>query len=551
MSGFFRNPRVALVAALLLAVAGALGWGWPVAPGDPPHVLVDRSASCHPPGTSPPGSVAFDDSRLLDAIGRAVAAGAGRVRLYTDGCDLDRVTPAALAVPVEVVLRPRRDQAILLDLRAPDVVDPGQSFAVQAEIGRTEGDATGPRSFAVRLTRDGERIGRTRSLELARGQRRTVSFVDRVPTTGSVRYRCELDGAPARELYVQVGRAPRIAVAGPAPDWPGFRFFPLDATTPFDAALVREPIRSQPVRAHLERALRGGAGLLASSSWRAPLLPLTETPPAGRAVVLLIDISGSMEPHLPDLVRAYGFLLTRLDPDDRVLLLRFRDGVIDASAWKPARDSLALWKNVRPQGPTQLGPALREAAQRLAEVGARARRLYVVSDGAWEEDLALPEALGDVERAALFVTDDVPAHAKQAFPRHAVRSGAWEQALVQLEEEAPDRRVRDAVEATTGTVPGWLRGALPATRVFRDFPRLYPRGLGESIALAAGSIPIVAAREEGGRIVQVAPPALLSPALLRAVLTDRGALRLRARRVGLDVEVEAFGAIGGPLVWSG
>ena len=115
-------------------------------------------------------------------------------------------------------------------------------------------------------------------------------------------------------------------------------------------------------------------------------------------------------------------------------------------------------------------------------------------------------------------------------------------ALRKLEEEAPDRWVRETVSAKVSDPFGWLRGAL-AERDFAHFPRLYPKGADERVALAYGELPIVAARIEGGRIVQAAAPDAASEAMLRACIAEQGT-GLRAWRVGRGLEIEARGSNG-------
>jgi hypothetical protein len=284
--------------------------------------------------------------------------------------------------------------------------------------------------------------------------------------------------------------------------------------------------------------VRAGAGLLALGASDAPLLPLTENPPEGRAAVVLLDISGSMEPHLAALRQGFFELCARMDPADRIALVRFRGGVVDATGWVDAADGASLWTTPVARGATELGPAIAAANRLLLEAEARHRRIYVVSDGQWEEGVTAP----DLHRAALFVTDDPPKHALDLFPIHARGAVVLTTALRKLEEEAPDRWVRDTVSAQVSDPFGWLRGAL-AARDFARFPRLYPKGADERVALASGEIPIVAARIEGGRIVQAAAPAAAGEAMLRACIAEQGT-GLRAWRVGRGLEIEARGGSG-------
>ncbi|MHC4410704.1 MAG: VWA domain-containing protein, partial [Planctomycetota bacterium] len=417
----------------------------------------------------------------------------------------------------------------------------GQRFGVRVTVGRTAGDATASRSVRVRLQRDGERLGADRTIRLERGQRRTINFVDSVDNAGTVRYAATmLGGRGGRTAFVRIGDQPVIGVVGSVAAWPGFHFEAASANTPCDAYLVSAPVRDPALRRSISAAVRAGAGLLALGAPDAPLLPLTENPPEGRAVVVLLDISGSMEPHLASLRQGFFGLCARLDATDRVALVRFRGGVVDASGWRDAADATSLWTTPTARGNTELAPALLAAQKLLLKAEARHRRIYVVSDGEWERGVEVP----DVHSAALFVNDSPPEHATRLFPVHARGAGALTTALRKLEEAAPDRWVRAPVVARALDVPGWLRGGLPTGTTFGDFLRLYPNGNDERVALGAGDVPIVAARIEGGRIVQAAAPAAASEAMLRACLADAGRVRVRAWRDGRGLAIEAVGSGG-------
>jgi hypothetical protein len=499
-------------------------------------VLVDASKSCSAPALE--GAEHFSHSDLLRAVREASAE---RVLLYTDGCDTSGETPRDPGFPVDVVLVPRADRALILSLQAPPRAGIAQRFGVRVTVGRTAGEAAPARSIRVRLQRDGERLGGDRTIRLERGQRSTITFVDSVDNAGAVRYEAKiLGGRGGRVAFGRIGDEPVTGVVGAVPAWRGFHFEAATVHTPCDAYLVSAPVRDPALRRSISAAVRAGAGLLALGAPDAPLLPLTENPPEGRAVVVLLDISGSMEPHLAALRQGFFELCARLDATDRVALIRFRGGVVDASAWRDAASATALWTAPTARGNTELAPALLVAQKLLAEAKARHRRIYVVSDGEWERGVEAP----DVHRAALFVSDAPPEHAIRMFPLHARGAGELTTALRKLEEAAPDRLVRTPVLARALDVPGWLRGALPSVTTFGDFLRLYPNGNDERVALGAGDVPIVAARTEGGRIVQAAAPAAASEAMLRACLADAGKVRLRAWRDGRGLAIEAVGSSG-------
>jgi len=559
MSGVWTNPRWAALGAGLLAVLGAFGLGpaWSARTGDS-VILSDASASC----ASAETGRSFEHSDLLRAVREAVSQGARRVVLYTDGCDTTGAKPTNPGVPVDVVLRPRRDNVGLLAIHIPARIPPGAAFLVRVEVGRTAAPSGSPTRVRVRLSRDGESIGSAQAVTLKRGSTRSITFVDRVPRAGVVRYRAKIEGGaggPADdqlEAIARIGDRPQVLVFGSLPAWAdnfeitGWRSgMALDG---FDAILLAEPPPTRAVAERIERAVRSGTGLLVLG--HAPriesLLPLTDDPPEGRAAVVLVDVSGSMERHLDAIRVGFSDLAARLAPRDRVALILFRDQVVHASAWAAATDAETLWKTVPARGNTLLGPAARRAMDLLGNAKARHRRLYVVSDGEWgdEDKGALARLLAagaNVHRAALFVADDAPDASRALFPVHAVASAEpLDAMLVRLEEQAPDRWVRDEVRARVADVPAWFRGAVSGDGVFRDFVRLYPKGEGERVALAADTVPVVAVRTEGGRIVQAACADAVGAAALRACIRDDSAVELTARREGNSVLLSARGSGG-------
>jgi len=580
MSGFWARPRLVAALALALALLGAagLGPGWGQGT-DATAVLVDISPSCAGVFPLPAGARKFAHSDLHRALREAREGGAARVVLYSDGCDTTGAPPTNTGIPVDFVVVPRSDNIALESLELPPRVGAGVPFAVRVRVGRSACVADGASDVRVRLFRDGEAVGAPRRVRLLPGARRAINFVDQVDLAGVVHYAVREEGGAggagtggtggtgddSLEARLRVGDEPQVVVIGPPPPWLAQAAF---VSTPFraglaldgfDAALMTAPLPAGPAAQRVAQAVRAGMGLLvvgdpgAEGTQLAELLPLTATPPDGRAVVLMLDLSGSMERHLDALRQAYFDLCARLAPGDQTALVRFRGHVVDASEWAPARDAERLWKPAVARGNTALLPAAERALSMLREVPARFRRLYVVSDGEWEDaeddDLvALFDASPGVYRAVLFVGDgtraDPPADARKLFPVHAATGASIASALLKLEAAAPDRWVRQEVTATAFDPPAWLRGGVPATRVFRDFPRLYPRGVDERVVLGARDVPLLAARVEGGRIAQAASAAATNEALLRACATDTGGVRLSACRDGRGVHLVAFGSGG-------
>jgi hypothetical protein len=144
----------------------------------------------------------------------------------------------------------------------------------------------------------------------------------------------------------------------------------------------------------------------------------------------------------------------------------------------------------------------------------------------------------------------VPLESKALFPVSLTAKDDLAAALRRLEDAAQDRTVASA-DATASPPPPWLEGAVPSAGTYRDFPRLYPRGVGETVVLSAGEIPVVAAWRPGGKVVMSATAEIDLAALVRAVLKDTGGVRLRAWREGDGVVAEATGSAGAPFVFGG
>ncbi|MHC4818970.1 MAG: vWA domain-containing protein, partial [Planctomycetota bacterium] len=508
--------------ALLLALVGAVGLGPRLGFGRAEVVAaMDLSASCEPPPTLPSGALTSDDSRLGALLRRARAAGAERIRLFTDGCDISGAAPAAPGVPVDVVLRPRRDDVGILDLKVPARIQPGVDFVVEILVGRTAGPASGPISFHVNLLRDGARVGQPRALRLERLQTRRIRVRDRVDEARLVRYRAQLKaplGAPEndhREAVARVGDQPLIlAVGAPVPSgWRGEVRQPAEVAAfladpsvraRIDAILLARDLPAQ-AQERVADAVREGAGLVAlggtgfAGEPLARVLPLTETPPEGRAALLLLDFSGSMQERKGELLDAVDRLLSHFAPTDRVACLAFRDAPVQRAPWTTVADARWDLRALRPHGNTLLRPALEEAERMLLEVSGARRRVLVVSDGEWGDrdgprlrrSIAALESAG-IHLAALFVQPEVDPAARDLFPFSLQAGDDLAADLVRLEDGAEDRTVPEA-NATVGDVATWLAGAVPLPGVYRDVPRLYPRNGGEKIALRDGRIPLVAA----------------------------------------------------------
>ncbi|MHC4550524.1 MAG: VWA domain-containing protein [Planctomycetota bacterium] len=571
--------------ATLLALAGAAGLGLRLGSG-PGAVAdaVDLSPSCEPPPRWPADAVTSTDSRLGTLLRRAATRRARRIRLFTDGCDLSGVAPAGPGLPVDVVLRPRRDDVGLLDLRLPGRLQPGVDFAVEVVVGRTRGPAREPISLSLQLLRDGARVAPQRWVRLTRGQRRRIRFRDRVDREGLVRYRAVLaapvgdlanDGA---EAVARVGDQPVVlALGGPGP---GAGFLTEQRRPEEVAAYLADPrvgvridailLRGElPVRAQAAVAatVRGGAGLVVlggagfAGEPLEEVLPLTGTPPEGRAALLLLDFSGSMQERKEELLIAVERLKRHFAPSDRLAFVAFRDVAVRRSDWQTVAEAAWELRSLQPRGNTLLGPALEEARRLLREAGGARRRLLVISDGEWgdRQGAGLGRALEALRRegihtAALFVQDQVDPVSRALFPISLSAGADLAADLRRLENEAEDRTRRE-VHAVASAGPSWLQGAVPPPGRYRDVPRLYRRDRGEKVALHDGQIPLVAAWRRVGKVVVVAPSGApvdaTVPALVRACLREGSGVRLTARREAAGLVVEAHGAAGADFTVDG
>jgi len=564
--------------ALLLALAGALGLGlqWGGARGT--QVVVDVSPSCDPPDPLPPGALLCRDSRLGSALREAAVNGVKRILLLTDGCDLSSGPPEPPGVPVDVTLLPRRDDLAVLRVRAPEKIPVGTDFAVEILVGRTAGPPRPVLTAPVTLFRDGERVGSPVAVRLERGATARLLVRDLVDRDAVVHYRAVLEDPvgpredDAREAVVRIGERPLVLSIGGALELAGFdarEIAPAEAAAaPLDLAdaIVVQQLPDAAAQARIADAVRAGAGLVliggrgVAGSPIEKVLPLTDAPPEGRATVLLLDVSGSMDELMPALADATEKLLRYASPDDRVALVFFRDRPVETIPWQRAADVRLDLRARRGTGNTLLLPAVEDAERLLRDVKGD-RRLFVISDGKWGDlkDPRLREKLksfGGMHRAALFV-DDVPAEDWNGLFTFAVTAkDDLATALRKLEDRAHDRTVDGNAERIQPGPP-WIAGVDLRQGITHRLVHLYPRGVGETVvlALAGEEIPVVAVWRPGGKVVMSASTDVRPPigkdlaALVRAVLKDTGGIRLRAWRDGDGVVAEATGSDGAPFVF--
>jgi Ca-activated chloride channel family protein len=113
-----------------------------------------------------------------------------------------------------------------------------------------------------------------------------------------------------------------------------------------------------------------------------PITLFDNTPQPVRLVVML-DVSGSMEGNLPLLRSAAEQLVTRLRPDDRARMGSFgREVTIAPSFTRDPRELLAaLPDSIPPNAPTPLWRALDEALDTFKDTGEERAVILVLSDG--------------------------------------------------------------------------------------------------------------------------------------------------------------------------
>ncbi|MBV8843226.1 MAG: VWA domain-containing protein [Bryobacterales bacterium] len=121
-------------------------------------------------------------------------------------------------------------------------------------------------------------------------------------------------------------------------------------------------------------------------------LPATLAPPRspeGTAVVLIIDKSSSMEGRKIELARAAASgVVENLRPIDTVGVLIFDNSFEWAVTMRKAEDRANIKKmiaGIRPDGGTQIAPALTEAFQRVLPTTAAYKHIVLLTDGISEE----------------------------------------------------------------------------------------------------------------------------------------------------------------------
>ncbi len=360
-------------------------------------------------------------SDLRRAVDAAVARGAGRVLLISDGIDTrSGLADPGAAVPVDVLPVERRDNVRVEGLDLPVAAEPGAT--VRAELELVTDRAT-EATVVVRV--DGEPAAE-RTIELPAGRTRSVVPVTLPARDGTVRVEGQVevdwDQPPADDVL-----AASVELAARAPVWvigdPAAAELlraqgveveeraPEALTPPIDAnaVIVREEASrfTTPQLEALADYVSSGGGLMMTGGpasfglggwYRTPVeavLPVdsdlrsdVEVPLV--AMMMVLDRSGSMAAGNPS-----RMALARQGAAEVVELAFERDliGMIafdDQSEWvfdlRPATsrgklEMLAALRELTPRGGTILGPSLVEAVDALRATDAAIKHVIVLSDG--------------------------------------------------------------------------------------------------------------------------------------------------------------------------
>jgi Ca-activated chloride channel family protein len=190
-----------------------------------------------------------------------------------------------------------------------------------------------------------------------------------------------------------------------------------------------------------------------------PITLFDNTPTPIRLIVML-DVSGSMEGNLPLLRAAAQQLFMRLRPDDKAKVGAFgKDITISPEfTWNPDELRRQLPDRIDPEAPTPLWRALDEAADTFDSESEERRVILVLSDGKDSGPMTpadfkrkVPSQIGVIERAR---AEDVMIYAIGMRSRGARRGGApglgiggLQQALL---EDLPDSGLARVAEETGG-----------------------------------------------------------------------------------------------------
>ncbi|WP_457629699.1 VWA domain-containing protein [Oceanithermus sp.] len=352
------------------------------------------------------------------ALHAAVLANADRVVLVSDGLWLNETAPP---VPVYSLQVPARPHARIARLTAPVTPAQGEVVEVRALL-----EATEPTTARVVFEREGEH--QVVETNLPRGQ---TSLPYRFTVEGATTVRVRLEspigndvqevriepGGPGRALVIDDPAAARyLRAAG----WEVQEGEPAALAEAPEVLVIGGPLEAWDLeaRARLERYLREGGAVLWTATptglffggWErsalAEKIPLEPKPEQGAALVLVLDVSGSMATGQPSkldrAVEGALELVNAAGPEDVVGLITFSDQARwllepRPMTYRARREAETRLTALAAEGATTLGPAYDAAAAALKKVETPTRWVLVLSDGRIGDD---PEAVLSRARTA-------------------------------------------------------------------------------------------------------------------------------------------------------
>lgn len=556
-----RSPLLRVAVALL--VLGAAGPTLPLVP-QRTVVLIDQSASA-PPSTSALAAklggrgiryLAFAErteqlpaptARRSDlgkgtqpqqALEAALALNPDRIVLVSDGLWTDRLYSPR---PVFALYTPPRPHAGILRLIAPAAPRRGDTVEVRALLESTQ---TTPARVSFRAA--GESVSYDRELPAGTS---SLAFRFRLEQRATVRVRLESALGQSEQALVLDPLGPgRVLVVGDAAaaaylrqlGWEVGEGSPNDLDSAFDLVVIGDAAAdwSLEARARLERYLREGGAVLWTATpsglffggWQhtqlAEKIPLEPEPQEGAAVVLVLDVSGSMSSGSPSkLSRAAEGARRLVDaagPEDTLGIITFASQsrwllYPKSMTYRARREAETRLDALEARGGTRLATAYAAAAEALEPLPARTRWILVLSDGRVEDDPAatLARARAAAARGVRTLTLALGADADRAFLMHLAQAGngrfldladpaALPQALGVLGEEAfrpPTVEGRFRLELRAHPVTQGVADLPPAAVLL---PARAPRWAQVPVQTASGRPLLALGEVEGGRVAALA-----------------------------------------------
>ena len=393
---------------------------------------LDRNESQEPWTLRPTSGEAGRATDLEAGVREAIAALPSdlvpRVVLISDGREnRGSIARAAwqaqqLAIPIDTYAMAGRPQpALRLDnVSLPSMAYTGEQFPIDLLVSMPQ---AGP--VEIELSAEGRMLGKTET-QLQAGDNPIrlhaalntpgaldLSIVIRSPGAGEVRFEQAVMLRKPKVLYVS-DDPPSLDAHLPATL--AASQFDIDREKDFDKSRLNDyqliiinnwdlDEAPDPLKEGLEKYEKDGGGLLVIAGERSNYkegktqedaidraLPAKLAPPRspeGTAVILIIDKSSSMEGRKIDLARqAASGVVENLRPIDQVGVLMFDNSFEWAVTLRKAEDRTKIKQliaGIRPDGGTQIAPALTEAFQRVLPAQATYKHIVLLTDGISEE----------------------------------------------------------------------------------------------------------------------------------------------------------------------